>query len=261
MKNKKSLQCNRKRTLKKAKNNRIPLLDRRETSQNHTSNIVNEDEDNMETQKKVRMNYVSKKAKQISIYKSDNECSEGDDDKSDSSSVSEGDYVDEENDTSNKIGECEGTIKMSINKDDEMSSITNSTTRLQGKNIEELLSIVKQQEHTITSLLNKKGDGDGYMVMNPIQETNLLKTTKFELFRYVQFIRHDSILENFTSKNSIGAFVMNKLGVDTTDRTIFWRTYMHVVRKGIKVQRNITHSALKKQFLCKYLMNVKICKE
>ena len=184
---------------------------------------------------------------------SENEYFYDDDNDSDRTSASNEDDVEyghEDGTKTQNIDKHEGTVETS-GKNDEMSSITNSTKRAQGKNIEELLSIVQQQERTITSLLNKRGDGDVCMMMNPIQETNLLKTTKFELFRYVQFIRHDSILENYTSKNSIGAFVMNQLGVDTEDRHMFWKTYRHVVRKGIKVQRNITHLALKKQFLCK----------
>lgn len=32
------------------------------------------------------------------------------------------------------------------------------------------------------------------MTMNPTRETNLLKTTEFEIFRYVQFKQHDAFI-------------------------------------------------------------------
>ena len=239
---------------KKAKTKRALSVPKPHTSFNNPSEEVIKDDENVKKQKKVRRKYTSETESTNNNDDSENESFNDDDNNSDSTSVS--------NDTNNEeyghddvteihdTDKCEGTVETS-RKSDEMSSITNSLTKVKGKNIEELLSIVKQQEQTITSLLNERGYEDGYMMMNPIQETNLLKTTKFELFRYVQFIRHDSILENYTSKNSIGAFVMNQLGVDAEDRCMFWKTYRHVVRKGIKVQRNITHSALKKQFLSK----------
>ena len=240
-----SLQRKRSMSWKKAKNKNALSLDKCHTSFNNPSEEVIEDDKKTETRKKVRRNYMSETESRINSNDSVNEYFNDQDNDSDSTNTSmsnedDVEYCDEDGTKTQDIDEREGIVEMS-HKNDEMSSITNSTKRVKGKNIEELLSIVQQQERTITSLLNKRGDGDVCMMMNPIQETNLLKTTKFELFRYVQFIRHDSILENYTSKNSIGAFVMNQLGVDTEDRHMFWKTYRHVVRKGIKVQRNITH--------------------
>ena len=87
--------------------------------------------------------------------------------------------------------------------------------------------------------------------INKHTEGQVIKVTKQDLFKRVQFIRHKNLLSDYSKKGSIGRFVMNKLGIEKNRRKRFWNTYGIVVRKGIKAQRNVIHTNIRRRFLGK----------
>ena len=84
--------------------------------------------------------------------------------------------------------------------------------------------------------------------INEMTENQVLKFAKNELFKRVQFIRHKNVLYEFKKKGSIGRYVMKKLQVGKERRQVFWNTYRRVVREGIKKQRNVIHTNLRRKF-------------
>ena len=89
---------------------------------------------------------------------------------------------------------------------------------------------------------------------NPLVESTVRSVVKHDLFPKVQFIRHDELFDDFKNKMSIGKFVMDRCNIENDDkkRSDFWETYKVVVRKQVKIQRNIVHNALTKKFFGKY---------
>ena len=101
---------------------------------------------------------------------------------------------------------------------------------------------------------DKERDREDCEDINKHTEGQVIKVTKQDLFKRVQFIRHKNLLSDYSKKGSIGRFVMNKLGVEKNRRKRFWNTYGAVVRKGIKAQRNVVHTNIRRRFLGKIRM-------
>ena len=87
--------------------------------------------------------------------------------------------------------------------------------------------------------------------LNEMTIMNVIKCAKYELFKRVQFIRHRSLLIEYEKKGSIGRFMLKKLKIPKERRKVFWNTYYPAVRKGIKSQRNIIHTCIRRKFLGK----------
>lgn len=87
--------------------------------------------------------------------------------------------------------------------------------------------------------------------INEMTLISVIKCSKYELFKRIQFIRHQNVLKEYEKKGSIGRFVMNKLKIDKKRRKVFWNTYYPMVRKGIKNQRNVIHTNIRRKFIGK----------
>ena len=85
--------------------------------------------------------------------------------------------------------------------------------------------------------------------LNPIQEGHVRKMVKIELWKRIQFIRHMHVLDGYDSNGTVGKFVMDRLSIGKNCREGFWGCYKHVVRKTVKQQQNVVHSALRKKFI------------
>jgi len=88
--------------------------------------------------------------------------------------------------------------------------------------------------------------------INELTLGQVIKCTKYDLFKKVQFIRHKNILVEYEKKGTIGRFVMKKLKIKKERRKRFWNTYRPMVRKGIKSQRNVIHTNIRRRFLGKF---------
>lgn len=104
----------------------------------------------------------------------------------------------------------------------------------------------------ICKIRAKKTKGEVEEV-NKITLNEVIKCSKYELFKKIQFIRHHNVLEEYTKKGSIGRFVMKTLKIKSSRRQIFWNTYSHHVRRGIKSQRNVVHTNLRRKFMGKII--------
>ena len=137
---------------------------------------------------------------------------------------------------------------------DDVQNSESISTVTEDKSFESGL-LSKSNEELIQILLKmrkqrKKGNED-LEEINEMTVNEVLKCSKYDLFKRVQFIRHQSVLREYEKKGSIGRFVMRKLKIEKSRRKIFWNTYFPVVRKGIKSQRNIIHTNIRRKFLGK----------
>ena len=130
------------------------------------------------------------------------------------------------------------------------SDLTNSLTRNKKylMSDDDLRRIIEDQQGIIEKLRSRL-DGAKKLELNPIQEGHVRKLVKFELWKRIQFVRHTHILDGYETDGTIGKFVMDRLNIDTNCREGFWECYKHVVRKTLKQQRNVVHSALRKKFI------------
>ena len=142
------------------------------------------------------------------------------------------------------------------NNDSIVSSITQGTTHLHAgpgrKTYADLLIMLQEKERTISKLSKQITENDIHMIeFTCSQEKTVIETTKKYIFPCQQFLRNQDVLNDFSTKNSIGKVLMDKLDIPLAHRQAFWYTYKNSVRKGIKQQRCIAHNALKEKFLCK----------
>ena len=130
------------------------------------------------------------------------------------------------------------------------SDLTNSLTRNKKylMSDDDLRRIIENQQSIIEKLRSRL-DGAKKLELNPIQEGHVRKLVKFELWKRIQFVRHTHVLDGYETDGTIGKFVMDRLNIDTNCREGFWECYKHVVRKTLKQQRNVVHSALRKKFI------------
>lgn len=119
-------------------------------------------------------------------------------------------------------------------------------SNLHGKSQEELIGMVMKMRN------QKNQDNEDVEEINEMTVNEVFKCAKNDLFKCVQFIRHQSVLREYEKKGSIGRFVMRKLNVKKNRRKRFWNTYFPIVRKGIKSQRNIIHTNIRRKFLGKF---------
>ena len=119
-------------------------------------------------------------------------------------------------------------------------------SNLHAKSHEELIGMVMKMRK------QKNQDSEDVEEINEMTVNEVFKCSKNDLFKCVQFIRHQSVLREYEKKGSIGRFVMRKLKIKKNRRRRFWNTYFPVVRKGIKSQRNIIHTNIRRKFLGKF---------
>ena len=139
------------------------------------------------------------------------------------------------------------TITNPVFDDCDYSSVTNSTNNHRNKSFHELYSLLKSREDTITQL-EKERNGMEPILWKENEEQMVIRETKKWLFPKIQFIRNQESLDDYVSQRSIGKFLLNRLRIPREERRMFWYTYKSSVRRGIKMQRNIVHNALKAQF-------------
>ena len=138
---------------------------------------------------------------------------------------------------------------VSVNKDpDRNEEISTVTTR----SLESKLEAYSKEQLLQYIVSVGKRKNDELLDLEEINEMTLnqvLKCVKYDLFKRVQFIRHKSVLKEYEKKGSIGRFVMKNLNIDL--KKTFLKTYYSMVRKGIKSQRNVIHTNIRRQFLGK----------
>ena len=132
----------------------------------------------------------------------------------------------------------------------ELSSVTNSTNMPHNKSYHDLCNLIKSQERTIQQLRQERNGMEPMMFIDS-EEQMVIRETKVKLFPKVQFVRNSGTLDDCTSEHSIGKFIMTGLRIPESQQRSFWNTYKTAVRKGIKMQRNVVHNALKVQFFGK----------
>ena len=139
------------------------------------------------------------------------------------------------------------------------SSVTHSDGSLNLSNLpnemdkKDLVRLVQKLTQQNMKLKTKEKNEKNEVSYNPLVVTTVKTVVKHNLFPKVQFIRHDDLFNDFRHGLSIGKFVMDRCNIETDEekRTVFWGTYKPVVRKQVKIQRNIVHNALKKKFFGK----------
>jgi len=140
---------------------------------------------------------------------------------------------------------------VSVNKDTDINEeISTVTTRSLESKLE---TYSKEQLLQYIAIVGRKKNDELLNVeeINELTVNQVLKCVKYDLFKRVQFIRHKSVLQEYKKKGSIGRFVMKKLNIEKKRREMFWNTYHPMVRKGIKSQRNIIHTNIRRNFLGK----------
>ena len=140
-----------------------------------------------------------------------------------------------------------------------VSSITNSDGSLNLLQIPvnlqktDLIKMVEKLNGEIMEMKKTKLTKTQETSTNPIIEGTIKHAVKNCLFPKVQFIRYDAIFDDCRSNKSIGKFVMDICNIPDKQeqRELFWNTYKIVVRKQIKIQRNVVHTSLKRKFFGK----------
>ena len=143
------------------------------------------------------------------------------------------------------------TILNPVFDDCDYSSVTNSTNNHRNKSFHELYALLRSREATITQL-QKEQNGMEPVLVKENEEQMVIRETKKWLFPKLQFIRNQESLDDYESPRSIGHFLLTRLCIPREERRMFWYTYKSSVRRGIKMQRNIVHNALKAQFFGTY---------
>ena len=116
-----------------------------------------------------------------------------------------------------------------------------------------LENYTKEQLFRYICKIRAKKDNSDVEPVNKITLHEVIKCSKYELFKKIQFIRHHNVLEEYTKKGSIGRFVMKTLKIKSSRRQVFWNTYSHHVRRAIKSQRNVVHTNLRRKFMGKVI--------
>jgi len=135
-----------------------------------------------------------------------------------------------------------------------VSSITHGTNKYHqaGRTYEDLLAMLQEKDKAIKKLAYQiNGDDFNAVEFSCSQEKTVIETTKKFIFPCQQFLRNIDVLNDFSSRGSLGKVLMDKLDIPFCQRQAFWFTYKNSVRKGIKQQRCIAHNALKEKFLGK----------
>ena len=143
------------------------------------------------------------------------------------------------------------TVANDVQNSEIISTVTEEKSfesNLNDKSHEELIGMVMKMRK------QKNQDNEDVEEINEMTVNEVFKCAKNDLFKCVQFIRHQSVLREYEKKGSIGRFVMRKLKVKKNRRKRFWNTYFPIVRKGIKSQRNIIHTNIWRKFLGKCFM-------
>jgi len=155
-------------------------------------------------------------------------------------------------DNASDLGMVKEHVKtVSVNKDSDINEeISTVTTRSLESKLE---TYSKEQLLQYIAIVGRKKNDELLNVeeINELTVNQVLKCVKYDLFKRVQFIRHKSVLQEYKKKGSIGRFVMKKLNIEKKRREMFWNTYHPMVRKGIKSQRNVIHTNIRRKFLCK----------
>ena len=174
------------------------------------------------------------------------------------------DIQDEEDDFENHVEEAEhhlpheapqetfeehsgSDVVSSLTHGDESLNLTSLPNTMDQADLVKLVKKLSQQNVKLRKLVNADKEEVAY---NPLVEATIRSVVKEHLFPKVQFIRHDDLFYDVENKKSIGNFVMDHCQIENNldTRSQFWGTYKQVVRKQIKVSRNVTHNALKKKF-------------
>ena len=143
-----------------------------------------------------------------------------------------------------------------------VSSVTYGTNKYHQprRTYEDLLVMLQEKEKAIQKLSYQiNGDDFNAVEFSCSQEKTVIETTKKFIFPCQQFLRNLDVLNDFSSKGSLGNVLMDKLDIPFCQRQAFWFTYKNSVRKGIKQQRCIAHNALKENFLGKYKFYFYFC--
>ena len=140
----------------------------------------------------------------------------------------------------------------SLTHGDESLNLASLPNKMDQSDLVKLVKKLSQQNVKLRKLVNADKEEVAY---NPLVEATIRAVVKEHLFPKVQFIRHDDLFYDVKNKKSIGNFVMNQCQIvnDLDVRAQFWDTYKQVVRKQIKVSRNVTHNALKKKFFGEFI--------
>ena len=140
------------------------------------------------------------------------------------------------------------------NHDSVVSSLTQGTNHRHNKRrYDDLLLMLEEKEKTIKKLsLQVNGDElNALLDFSCSQEKTVVETAKKFIFPCQQFLRNQDVLNDFTSRSSVGKVFMDKMEIPISQRRAFWFTYKNSVRKAIKQQRCIVHNALKEKFMRK----------
>ena len=136
------------------------------------------------------------------------------------------------------------------NEPNRIESVSTITDRSFQSNLENYTK--RQLFEYIVEIKKRKQDViDEQEEINAMTLGQVVKCAKYDLFKKVQFIRHKKILDEYESRGSIGRFVMKKLKIKKERRKRFWHTYRQMVRKGIKCQRNVILTNIRRRFLGK----------
>ena len=145
-----------------------------------------------------------------------------------------------------------------------ISSITHSDGSLNLSNLplgndhQALLRLIRKLADQNMKLKTQAKVAKTEITYNPLVESTVRSVVKHDLFPKVQFIRHDELFDEFRNNMSIGKLAMDRCNIENNEkkRSDFWETYKVIVRKQVKIQRNIVHNALKKKFFGKYTKTI-----
>ena len=141
------------------------------------------------------------------------------------------------------------TVANDPNISEAMSTVTTARSfesNLDNYSKQQLLYYIKNNKRKKHNLEDEQEE------INELTLGQVIKCTKYDLFKKVHFIRHKNILVEYEKKGTIGRFVMKKLKIKKERRKRFWNTYRPMVRKGIKSQRNVIHTNIRRRFLGKF---------
>ena len=141
------------------------------------------------------------------------------------------------------------TVANDPNTSEAMSTVTTARSfesNLDNYSKQQLLYYIKNNKRKKHNLEDEQEE------INEMTLGQVIKCAKYDLFKKVQFIRHKNILVEYEKKGTIGRFVMKKLKIKKERRKRFWNTYRPMVRKGIKSQRNVIHTNIRRRFLGKF---------
>lgn len=155
-------------------------------------------------------------------------------------------------DNDSDLGMAKEHVKtVSVNKDTDINEEISTVTTRSLESKFEAYSKEQLLQYIVSVGIRKNDELLDLEEINEMTLNQVLKCVKYDLFKRVQFIRHKSVLQEYEKKGSIGRFVMKKLNIDKKRRKIFWNTYHPMVRKGIKSQRNVIHTNIRRKFLGK----------